>query len=182
MDYRSLSTSRLPPYCPYSRLRGPGVSRISHFLNNRNRINGEVPPLPLLDERTGIRSSTSNNPENLNCCGSSRRRRPRSSRGRRNGFPYREGRSGRRAAWRGRSPTSPQSGGQGSPTPPKPSSTACRDSVRRGIPRKRPRVHLNNDHIFPTKTFSYEISGAQKGHRRSSPETFMEQSGQTPIG
>jgi hypothetical protein len=47
-------------------LRGPGVSRISHFLNNRNRINGEIPPRHLPDGRTEIPSSTSNNPGKLN--------------------------------------------------------------------------------------------------------------------
>jgi hypothetical protein len=44
----------------------PGEPQISHFLNNRTGINGEIPPQRLLAERTEIPSSISNKPGKLN--------------------------------------------------------------------------------------------------------------------
>lgn len=44
----------------------PHEPQISHILNNRNLINGEVPPQRLRDERTESPSSISDKPGKLN--------------------------------------------------------------------------------------------------------------------
>ena len=60
---RSFPRHGLPLHPLKARRVGP---QISHFLNNRNRINGEVPPQRLLTEKTEIPSSISNKLEILN--------------------------------------------------------------------------------------------------------------------
>ncbi|MBP2679042.1 MAG: ATP-dependent protease, partial [Deltaproteobacteria bacterium] len=121
------STSRSP--CCRSRSRRGPARRVA----NRLRRSAAGSKRAGRFRRRGTRGAFSGRtgpsaPGRRTCCGSSRRRGPRSSRGQRNGSLFREGQSGRRAAWRGRSPTSPPSAGSRSPTPRKPSNIASPDS------------------------------------------------------